>query len=490
MSSDRRHDHPRATFVVLAAACTGYALLQSLATPVLPTLQAGLHTSQNAVTWVLTAYLLSASVCTPIVGRLGDMWGKERLLAVALGALVVGCAISAVATSLPLMLAGRAVQGVGGGVLPLSFGIIRDEYPAEKVGGAVGVITAIIAAGSGVGLVIAGPIVKALDYHWLFWFPAMMLLAATVAAKIAVPPSPVRMPGRVNVPAALLLSAWLVALLIAVSEAPQWGWGSGRVLGLIAAGLVLAAVWVGVELRASAPLIDMRMMRMPVVWSLNLVAFLFGFGMYAVMGFLPEFLQTSPAAGYGFGLSVTGSGLLLLPQCAVMFVVGVWSGPLAIRYGGRFVLMVGSLVSIVPFLLLVFANHHQWEILIASALLGGGFGLAFTAMSALIVGGVPPEQTGVASGMNANIRTIGGSIGAAVMSSIVTATVHHGSLPTAKGYDHGFAFLTVMAVAAAASVVLVPAATRQLSRGEFEEAHPHAELGLVAAGTLVGDDPE
>jgi EmrB/QacA subfamily drug resistance transporter len=478
------------TFVVLAAACTGYALLQSLATPVLPTLQVGLHTSQNAVTWVLTAYLLSASVCTPIVGRLGDMWGKERLLVVALGALVVGCAVSALATSLPLMLLGRVVQGIGGGVLPLSFGIIRDEYPPEKVGGAVGVITAIIAAGSGVGLVIAGPIVKALDYHWLFWFPTMMLVAATVAAKIAVPPSPVRMPGRVNLPAAVLLSTWLVALLIAVSEAPEWGWGSSRVLGLILVGVALAAAWVAVELRSSAPLIDMRMMRLPIVWSLNLVAFLFGFGMYAVMGFLPEFLQTSSSAGYGFGLSVTGSGLLLLPQCAVMFVVGVWSGPLAIRYGGRAVLLVGSLISIVPFFLLVFANDHQWEILIASALLGGGFGLAFTAMSALIVGGVPPEQTGVASGMNANIRTIGGSIGAAVMSSIVTATVHNGSLPTAAGYDHGFAFLSVMAIAAAASVLLVPAGTRHISRGEFKQAHPHAELGLVAAGTLVGDDPE
>jgi MFS family permease len=152
--------------------------------------------------------------------------------------------------------------------------------------------------------------------------------------------------------------------------------------------------------------------------------------------------------------------------------------------------MVGSVISISPFFLLVFANNHQWEILIASSLLGAGFGLAYTAMSALIVGGVPPEQTGVASGMNANIRTIGGSIGAAVMSSIITATVHDGSLPTAAGYDHGFAFLSIMAIGAAAAVLLVPASTRRLSRGEFKEAHPHPELGLVAAGTLVGDDPE
>ena len=488
MISDSRADY-RATFVVLSISCVGYALLQSLASPVLPTLEAGLHTSQNAVTWVITAYLLSASVWTPIVGRLGDMWGKERLLVFAMTALVVGCAVSALATSLPLMIVGRVIQGVGGGVLPLSFGIIRDEFPAEKVGGAVGVITAIIAAGSGVGLVIAGPIVKSLSFHWLFWLPAIMLIPATIAAKIFVPASPVRGAGRVNVVAAVALSAWLVAVLVAVSEAPSWGWGSGRVVGLFVLGAVIAVAWVVVEVRSTSPLIDMRMMRMPVVWTLNLVAFLFGFGMYAVMAFLPEFLQTDPSAGYGFGLSVTGSGLILLPQCIVMFAVGVWSGRLAIKYGGRFVLLLGSTLSIAPFLLLVFANDHQWEIVVANCLLGGGFGLAFTAMSALIVAGVPVEQTGVASGMNANIRTIGGSIGAAVMSSIIAATVHNGSLPTAAGYDHGFAFLAAMAVLAALAVLLVPRA-RHLDREEFEHALPHPGAGLVAAGTLLGDDPE
>lgn len=490
MPGAQTRTHRKATFAVLAAASVGYALLQSLVVPVLPTLQHGLHTSQNNVTWVLTAYLLSASIFTPIVGRLGDMYGKERLLTVAMVSLVVGCAMDAVATSLWLMVVGRVVQGIGGGVLPLAFGIIRDEYPAEKVGGAVGVITAIIAAGSGVGLVIAGPIVNALDYHWLFWLPAIFLAVATVAAKIVVPPSPVKVPGRVNFLAASLLSGWLVASLLAVSEAPNWGWGSARVLGLLALAAVIAVNWVLVELRSPNPLIDMQMMRLPIVWTLNLTALLFGFGMYAVMGFLPEFLQTDPSAGYGFGLTVTHSGLLMLPQCALMFVVGIWSGRLAIRYGGKAVMLAGALISTAPFLLLVVAHSHQWEIVVTSSLLGAGFGLAYTAMSALMVAGVPPEQTGVASGMNANIRTIGGSIGAAVMSSIVTATAHHGSLPTAAGYDHGFLFLTITAALAAAAGLLVPSSKRKLTLPEYKAAMPHAELGLVAAGTLVGDESE
>src|SRR6201994_170125 len=219
--------HYWATFTVLAAATAAYALLQSLVTPVLPTIEAGLHTTQNTVTWVLTAYLLSASIFTPIMGRLGDMWGKERMLVAALIALTLGSLVAALTGSIVVMIVARVIQGIGGGVLPLSFGIIRDEFPVEKVAGAVGVIAALTAAGSGLGIVLAGPIVEALNYHWLFWIPAIMLAGATVAAKLIVPKSRVRTAGRVSWPAAVLLSAWLVALLVPISEGPSWGWGPG-----------------------------------------------------------------------------------------------------------------------------------------------------------------------------------------------------------------------------------------------------------------------
>src|SRR5258708_25922878 len=181
MVAARARTHYRVTFAVLAAAVAAYALLQSLVIPVLPTIQAGLHTSQNSVTWVLTAYLLSASIFTPIVGRLGDMRGKERLLVAALIALTVGSVLAAVAGSVAVMIVARVIQGIGGGVLPLSFGIIRDEFPQEKVAGAVGVIAALAAAGAGLGLVLAGAIVKALDYHWLVLVAAVTLVAVTAA---------------------------------------------------------------------------------------------------------------------------------------------------------------------------------------------------------------------------------------------------------------------------------------------------------------------
>ena len=489
MATVRARTHYRATFAVLATASGAYGLLQSLVIPVLPTIQHGLHTSQNTVTWVLTAYLLSASIFTPIMGRLGDMWGKERMLVVALVALTIGSLLSAMANSLTIMLVGRVIQGVGGGVLPLAFGLIRDEFPPEKVPGAVGMIAALTAVGAGFGIVLAGPIVGALDYHWLFWIPAVVLAVAAVGAQVVVPESRVRTPGRLNWPAVILLSTWLVAALLAISEAPTWGWASAEVIGLLIGAVVVAAGWVVVESRSSRPLIDMRMMRLPAVWTNNLVALLLGVGMYAGFAFLPEFLQTPPSAGYGFGVSITHSGLIILPSSVFMFVFGMLSGPLSKRFGAKAVMVTGLVVSIATFALLTAAHAQQWEIVVAMIIQGVGFGLAFASMSSLVVAAVPPEQTGVASGMNANIRTIGGSIGAAVMSSIVTSGVRAGGLPREAGYTHGFAFLTVVSVVAAVAAVLVPR-TRRLTSADAASALPHAELGLVAAGTLVGDEPE
>ena len=479
----------QATYAVLALAVGGYALLQSLVIPVLPTIEAGLHTSQNTVTWVLTAYLLSAAIFTPIMGRLGDMYGKERMLVLTLVALTVGSLMAAVASSISLMIVARVIQGVGGGVVPLSFGLIRDEFPKEKVMGAIGVIAALAAAGAGLGIVLAGPIVDTLDYHWLFWIPMIVMALGTIAAHFVVPESRVRTPGKLSWPGVFLLSAWLVAMILAISEAPTWGWGSTSVIGLLIVGVVLALLWVWVEARSAHPLIDMRMMRIPAVWTTNLVALLLGVGMYAVFAFLPEFLQTPRSAGYGFGVSITVSGLILLPASVFMFAFGMLSGPLSKRFGSKTVLVTGLLVGIVTFALLTFAHAAEWEILLAMVVEGVGFGLAFSSMSALVVVAVPPEQTGVASGMNANNRTIGGSIGAAVMSSIVTSGVRAGGTPRESGYTHGFALLTVAAIAAAIAALFVPGRLRPPAI-TTEATLPHAELGLVAGGTLVGDESE
>ncbi len=487
MAVGSRRAHHQVTFAVLSAGVAAFALLQSLVIPVLTTVQHELHTTQSAATWVLTAYLLSASIMTPILGRVGDMIGKERVFVATLIALAVGSLLAAVASSIGVLIVARVIQGIAGGMVPVAFGIIRDEFPAGKVTGAVGALASLTAVGAGLGIVLAGPIVDGLGYRWLFWLPMILTVIAAVSAVLFVAESPVRSPGRISWMSAALLSAWLVALLVALSNAPEWGWGTGRVIGLLAGAVALAAGWVAAELRAATPLIDMKMMRRTAVWTNNLVALLIGVGMYATFAFLPEFVQTPSAAGYGFGASITRSGLMLLPSAITMFAVGVFAGRLARKLGGKVLVISGCLIGCAAMTVLAFAHQHEWQIYLSNAIMGIGFGLAFSAMSALVVAAVPSSQTGVASGMNANIRTIGGSIGAAVMASIVTSQLLPSGLPKESGYTTGFAVMAAGLVLAALAGLLIPSA-RGLRRmaGEPE----HAELAMVAGGTIVGYQSE
>src|SRR5437762_10783994 len=190
--------HPGVTFVVLALGGISYALLQSLVAPALPDIQHALHTSEAHVSWVLTSYLLSASIATPIIGRLGDIHGKERLLVIVLALLAVGTLVSALATTLTLMLIGRIVQGAAGGIFPLAFGIIRDEFPREQVAARIGLMSALLGVGGGAGVVFAGPIIDHLSYHYLFWLPLIPIAVATVATHVVVPESPIKVAGRIS----------------------------------------------------------------------------------------------------------------------------------------------------------------------------------------------------------------------------------------------------------------------------------------------------
>ena len=476
-----RRPRYQVTFAVLAAGIGAFALLQSLVLPVLTTVQQELHTSQASVTWVLTAYLLSASIATPILGRVGDMYGKERVFVASLAALAAGSLLAALASSIGVMIAARVIQGLAGGMLPAAFGIIRDEFPADKVTGAVGILAALTAVGGGVGLVLAGPITNALNWHWLFWLPMILTVVAAVGAALFVPESPVRSPGQISWLPAILLSGWLVALLLPLSEASSWGWRSAAVIGLFAVAVVLAAAWAWSELRAATPLIDMKMMRRPAVWTNNLVALLLGVGLYATFAFLPEFVQTPSAAGYGFGASPTRSGLMLLPLAAVMLVVGLFVGRLARRLGSKTLVVAGCLIGCAAMMILAFAHAHQWEIYMATAIMGVGIGPAFSAMSALVVAAVPADQTGVASGMNANVRTIGGGIGSAIMASIVTSQLEPSGLPKQVGYTTGFAVLACGLVLAALAGLLIPSARRL--RAAVDEPAPATALAVAGEPT-------
>jgi MFS family permease len=479
----------RMAFLVLAVSVGSYALMQSFVIPVMSTIERDLHSNSAQGSWMLTIFLLTASVATPIVGRIGDAVGKERVLVIALLTLGVGSVLAALAPNMGVMITARAVQGVGGGVLPLSFGIVRDAFPAGRVAGTVGALASLTAVAGGLGAVVAGPIVDLLDYHWLFWLPAIVVCAAALAAHRWIPASGTGEGGRISWFPAVLLSGWLVALLLGLSQAGSWGWGSPRVLGLFAAAVVLAVGWVAAEDRVAVPLIDMRMMRSRAVWTTNLATLLMGIAMYAAFGFLPAFVQTPSAAGYGFTASIAISGLILLPAAATMFVFGNLSAPLVVRFGSKPVIVFALLVAGGSFWGLARVHSQIWEIGVWVGLYGVGFGLAFAATASLIVDAVAPSQTGVASGMNANIRTVGGAIGSALAASIVTGTLLRSGIPALSGYVHAFYLMAGACILAAAAGLLIPRLQHVASPERDQDDPPHPALAYVAAGTVVGDKP-
>ncbi|HEY5052854.1 MAG TPA: MFS transporter, partial [Solirubrobacterales bacterium] len=247
-TSDRTH--PNVTLAVLALGGMAYAMLSSAVVPALPTMQHDLHTSETGITWLLTGYLLAASVGTSILGRLGDMYGKERLLLLTLVILGAGTLLAAVSNSLPVLIAARFIQGAGGGIFPLAFGIVRDEFPTEKVAGGIGLLSAILGVGGGLGIVLSGVIIEHLNYHWLFWMPLVAIVLAAVATWRLVPESPVRTPGRVNWLAAALMTVGLSAVLLAISQTTEWGWVSTKTVGLALVGVLFTLAWIRVEVRS------------------------------------------------------------------------------------------------------------------------------------------------------------------------------------------------------------------------------------------------
>ena len=320
---------------VLAIAGTTFALLQAIVVPALPTIAHALGTSSSGAAWILTVNLLSTAVLTPILGRAGDILGKERVLSAVMVALAGGTLVCALAPSLPVMLLGRAIQGAGGAVYPLAFGIVRDQFPRERIAGAIGLVSSLLGIGAGLGLIVPGFILQGLSYHWLFWLPLAVIAVTTPLTIVCVPRSPVRNAASINWGSAALMATGLAGLLVAVSEATAWGWGSTKTVGLFAGAAALVAIWVRRELRSREPLVDMRMMATRAVWTTNLAAFLLGVGMYASIAVIPALVELPRSSGVGFGGTAIAAGLFMLPTAAMQLLIGPYTGRIERRLGSR-----------------------------------------------------------------------------------------------------------------------------------------------------------
>jgi EmrB/QacA subfamily drug resistance transporter len=470
---ERRHYN--VTLGALTLAGVAYALQQTMVIPALPTLQRDLNTTTTWVTWVLTVFLLVASVATPILGKLGDQYGKERVLVLSLLIFLVGSVGAAAAWNIWALIGWRAVQGAGAAVFPLSYGIIRDEFPREKVGVAIGLISAVFGIGGGFGIVLSGLIVDHLSWRWLFVVGAVNIALAAVLVQRFVPESPIKTPSRVDVVGATLLSGGLVALLVALTEGETWGWTSGRVLTLFAGAAALFLAWGLAELRVEQPMVDMHMLAVRQVLFTNLTALVAGFAMFGSFVLIPNFVETprglphatQQLVHYGFDATATKAGLYLLPSSIALLFAGPIAGLIGRRTGSKWPLAAGLVLVAVAATGLALWNDHSWQILAAAGILGIGVGFAFAAMATLITEAVRPSETGVATGMNTVMRTVGGVIGGQVGAALLAAhtVAHTNGIPAEAGFQIAFGISAVAAlVGAGVAVFVTPPRLRRRER--------------------------
>jgi EmrB/QacA subfamily drug resistance transporter len=471
MESPRQHYG--LTLGILTFAATAYALQQTMVVPALPALQRELDTTTTWVTWVMTGFLLSAAVLTPILGKLGDRFGKERLLVVSLGLFLIGCVGCAAAPNIWVLIAFRIVSGAAGAVFPLSFGIIRDEFPPERTKVGIGLLSAVFGVGGGLGLVLSGVIVDHVSWRWLFVVGAAGVAVAIVFVHRFIPESPVRSTARIDVPGAVLMSIVLVTFLLALSEGSSWGWSSPAILGLFALSALSAVAWIVLELRIDEPLIDMRVLAERSVLLTNVTALISGFAMFGSFVLVPRFVEApgglpdgiASQVDYGFGASATTVGLYLLPGSVLMLFAGPLAGLMGRRFGSKWPLSLGMTLTALSSALLATLHDEPWQIVVAMAGLSVGVGFSFAAMAALVTEAVDPTETGIATGINTVMRTVGAVIGAQVGAAILTATTLEGtSVPTEGAYVTAFVLSASAAtVAALVAIFVTPGRRRRRS---------------------------
>ncbi|MDX3244467.1 MFS transporter [Streptomyces sp. ME18-1-4] len=443
---------PRSDLVVAVLAFGGIvvSLMQTLVIPIVPELPKLLDAPASDTAWAVTATLLAAAVATPVMGRLGDMYGKRRMLLVSLLMLIAGSVTAALSDGLTPMIVGRALQGLASGVIPLGISIMRDELPAERLGSATALMSASLGIGGALGLPAAALIADHFDWHMLFWTSAALGAVALLLVPLIVPESKVRTGGRFDLVGALGMAAGLICLLLAISKGADWGWGSATTLGLFGAAVVVLLLWGVFELRVKQPLVDLRTTARRQVLVTNLASMAFGFSMFAMSLVLPQLLQLPEATGYGLGRSLLAAGLVMAPTGLVMMATAPLSALVSKAQGPKVTLMLGAVIVAAGYGLNIVLMDAVWELVLVSCVIGAGIGFAYGAMPALIMGAVDPSETAAANSLNTLMRSIGTSTASAVAGVILaqlTTTFGATALPSENG------FKVVMAVGSGAAIL-------------------------------------
>lgn len=408
---------------VLAFAGLGASFMQTILIPIQGELPKLLNTTSDNAAWVITATLVAAAVCTPVAGRLGDMFGKRRIAMALLLLQAAGAILAAVSNDVATMVIARALQGTVAGVIPLGISILRDVLPREKLGSGIALVSATLGIGGALGLPLSAIVAERFDWHALFWVAAGIAVLAFVSYAVFVPSSTLRTPGRIDVIGIIGLALGLVGVLIGITRGGEWGWGDARTLTLLIGGVVVLLLWGVIELRVKDPLVDLRVSARGPVLLTNLASVAMGFALFASNVVLPQLLALPRATGIGLGLTLTVAALILAPSGLAMMIMSPVAGKVERRWGAKPLLIIGAAVLALAYGLALVFHAEAWQILVVNIVLGVGVGLGYAAMPALIMQAVPAHETGAANGLNALMRSLGTTIASAVTGAILAQSI-------------------------------------------------------------------
>ncbi|WP_020109162.1 MFS transporter [Nocardia sp. 348MFTsu5.1] len=404
----------------------------------IPTIIADFGSDAATVGWAVTAFLLVAAASAAVCGRLGDMFGRERVLVVILATATIGSLVSALGDSVTTIIAGRAIQGVAGAILPLCIGLAREHLTKDKVPVAIAIISGSAVAAGAASAYIAGLMIDHASWHMIFIVAAVYATFALLLVLFALPwRPPVGTTQKVDYVGTIVFAPAIAAILLGINKSSTWGWSDPKTIGLIVTGLVAMALWVVWELRVTDPIANVRLFTNRKVALTMLATLAAAVGPFGIGNMItPLVLQSPTTAPYGLGMSPTDAGLLALIGALIGFAFTPLSGRLTRTVGSRASLIVGGLLYVVVAILLVTSHDSIGGMfaMVTTASIATAF--AYTALPNLIVEAVPVDNTSEATGLQTVIRTAGQGIGTSIGTTVLAASAVAGSIaPTVAGLN-------------------------------------------------------
>lgn len=470
----------RRVLAVLAVGALDFGLEQAIVAPALPAIHRHYHASPTCTAWLLTGFLIAAAVITPLAGRLGDNFGRRRVLLASLGSFALGALVCALGGSIAVLIAGRVIQGLGAGMAPLALALAREHVNPERVPSAVGLLIACASIGTVAGLLLAGLLVDQIAVAAIFWLLFAVAAALAVAVRLTVHESSDRGTGAIDLTGALLLACSLACLMLAISHGNEWSWSSPRTVSLFAAAALLAGCFWARERTAAEPLLDPGVLTIRSIWSANVAVLALGFSLLISLTLVPLIGGYPKLTGYGLSLSTSQIGLVLTPSALATIAGGLLGGRLIYRTGARIQAILGTTCAAMTYLLLAAGSWTVTALALELIPLGFGVGLALGAVTDLVVLSAPPERTGATVALNTVIRMAAAALGAQVAIAVVTAAPSRiPGLPAGRGFTDAFVMSAIATFVTIAAVTVTP------SRAEDPAAAPES---IAAASVYVGSN--